>query len=278
MHGKRGPPAPRTPNRRPAAQSGSPSPALTSSSAVSASPASPPPAPAGSGSPFGLGSPWCGAHPDLALLARPASGAELGPASASAPLRLGVSSGEQVFVDPRNRDAVLVPTRGMQIPHGLTTTTAYTVDVQLANGLCYAVRRRLSRCEAAALRKRGCDPLFAGRPPWTIGAEGAAVCMRPPASQVRFRYSRFERLHEELLRELPGLPLPPLPQKRGPAPHVQGASTGAPQLATARHSSPQLATARQLCRCLLGLRRTRLAPGCAPHSAGTAVLPMGPRS
>ena len=90
--------------------------------------------------------------------------------------RLGVSSGEQVFVDPRNRDAVLVPRRGMQMPSGLTTTTAYTVDVQLGNGLCYA---------------------------------------------VRFRFSRFERLHAELLRELPGVPLPPLPQKRGTARHVE---------------------------------------------------------
>lgn len=116
-----------------------------------------------------MGSPWCGAHPDLALLAGSAPGAELDPA----PLRLGVSSGEQVFIDPKNRDAVLVPRRGMQMPSGLRTTTAYTVDVQLANGLCYA---------------------------------------------VRFRFSRFERLHAELLRELPGVPLPPLPQKRGPAP------------------------------------------------------------
>ena len=65
---------------------------------------------------------------------------------------------------------MLVPRRGMQMPSGLRTTTAYTVDVQLANGLCYA---------------------------------------------VRFRFSRFERLHAELLRELPGVPLPPLPQKRG---------------------------------------------------------------
>ena len=32
-----------------------------------------------------------------------------------------------------------------------------------------------------------------------------------------------ERLHAELLRELPGVPLPPLPQKRGPSPHVRGA-------------------------------------------------------
>ena len=105
-----------------------------------------------------MGSPWSVSS---------APGAELGPA----PLRLGVSSGEQVFVDPQNRDAVLVPRRGMQMPSGLRTTTAYTVDVQLANGLCYA---------------------------------------------VRIRFSRFERLHAELLRELPGVPLPPLPQKRGP--------------------------------------------------------------
>ena len=112
-----------------------------------------------------MGSPWsCSSAP----------GAELGPA----PLRLGVSSGEQVFVDPQNRDAVLVPRRGTQIPSGLRTTTAYTVDVQLANGLCYA---------------------------------------------VRIRFSRFERLHAELLRELPGVPLPPLPQKRGPHLHVRGA-------------------------------------------------------
>ena len=73
---------------------------------------------------------------------------------------------------------MLVPRRGTQIPSGLRTTTAYTVDVQLANGLCYA---------------------------------------------VRIRFSRFERLHAELLRELPGVPLPPLPQKRGPSPHVRGA-------------------------------------------------------
>lgn len=123
-----------------------------------ASPGSPPSVPSGSASSFSLGSPWsCSSAP----------GAELGPA----PLRLGVSSGEQVFVDPQNRDAVLVPRRGTQIPSGLRTTTAYTVDVQLANGLCYA---------------------------------------------VRIRFSRFERLHAELLRELPGVPLPPLPQKRGP--------------------------------------------------------------
>ena len=57
-----------------------------------------------------------------------------------------------------------MPRRGTQIPSGLRTTTAYTVDVQLANGLCYA---------------------------------------------VRIRFSRFERLHAELLRELPGVPLPP---------------------------------------------------------------------
>ena len=130
--------------------------------------------PSGSASSFSLGSPWsCSSAP----------GAELGPA----PLRLGVSSGEQVFVDPQNRDAVLVPRRGTQIPSGLRTTTAYTVDVQLANGLCYA---------------------------------------------VRIRFSRFERLHAELLRELPGVPLPPLPQKRGPSPHVRGSVTGS---VTARH-------------------------------------------
>ena len=129
-----------------------------------ASPGSPPSVPSGSASSFSLGSPWsCSSAP----------GAELGPA----PLRLGVSSGEQVFVDPQNRDAVLVPRRGTQIPSGLRTTTAYTVDVQLANGLCYA---------------------------------------------VRIRFSRFERLHAELLRELPGVPLPPLPQKRGPHSHVRG--------------------------------------------------------
>ena len=39
---------------------------------------------------------------------------------------------------------------------------------------------------------------------------------------VRIRFSRFERLHAELLRELPGVPLPPLPQKRGPLLHVRG--------------------------------------------------------
>ena len=38
---------------------------------------------------------------------------------------------------------------------------------------------------------------------------------------VRIRFSRFERLHAELLRELPGVPLPPLPQKR-PHLHVRG--------------------------------------------------------
>ena len=126
-----------------------------------------------------MGSPWsCSSAP----------GAELGPA----PLRLGVSSGEQVFVDPQNRDAVLVPRRGTQIPSGLRTTTAYTVDVQLANGLCYA---------------------------------------------VRIRFSRFERLHAELLRELPGVPLPPLPQKRGPHLHVRGNEV-APVLAASLVATP----------------------------------------
>ena len=135
--------------------------------------------PSGSASSFSLGSPWsCSSAP----------GAELGPA----PLRLGVSSGEQVFVDPQNRDAVLVPRRGTQIPSGLRTTTAYTVDVQLANGLCYA---------------------------------------------VRIRFSRFERLHAELLRELPGVPLPPLPQKRGPHLHVRGNEV-APVLAASLLATP----------------------------------------
>ena len=85
-------------------------------------------------------------------------------------LQLGVSSGEQVFVDPQNRDAVLLPRRDTQLPEGLSTTTAYTVDVQ-REGLTYS---------------------------------------------VPVRFSRFERLHAELSRELPGVLLPPLPQKRGP--------------------------------------------------------------
>ena len=207
MHQRRGS-APRS-NRRPAEQPPSPvppSPPSSSSAAYAtpvcraASPGSPPSVPSGSGSSFGLGSPWSGSAP----------GAELDPA----PLRLGVSSGEQVFIDPQNRDAVLVPRRGMQMPSGLRTTTAYTVDVQLANGLCYA---------------------------------------------VRFRFSRFERLHAELLRELPGVPLPPLPQKRGLPRTVETRHLGS---ATARHP------------CLLGLVQQAL-DGRGGHAAHSPMEGRG---
>lgn len=85
-----------------------------------------------------------------------------------------------MLLDPHNRDAVLSPSRhGAELPRAPDLCTAYVLEVTRAPG---------------------------GRSP-------------PLSYSLPVRFSRFERLHAELLRELPELraTLPPLPAKRGPA-------------------------------------------------------------
>ena len=97
----------------------------------------------------------------------------------------------------------------MQMPSGLRTTTAYTVDVQLANGLCYAVRFRFSRFERlhaehllyvptdSAYHRAGWRALFLAlwprRHTWSApdgGDDGAAAEQRFAISvSARFRLS-----------------------------------------------------------------------------------------